>query len=283
MIMAATTPPPSPIPVSEGLHLIPLPQPIAGFDAFISSWLYSGEHRFLVDVGPSGTAPLLIACLHAAGIHTLDAILLTHIHIDHSGGIGEVAAAFPSAPIVCHARAAPHLVDPQKLWAFQQRDMLALSLDTKINMLRPYVERAGWVTEPAPREVDPLLGQIAAAAGDRIKVAGDILEYDEFFRDDQVLPYDEKAFEKRLRTGDAAVLLKKLRDRLELLDVFDAKHTEACLREFLEHEGVKIGGVIHALRVAVTGKSVGLGMFDTLAILGRESVLARIDRALAML
>jgi len=173
--------------------------------------------------------------------------------------------------------------DPQKLWAFQQRDMLALPLDTKVNVLRPYVVCAGWVTEPVPAEIDELLRQIAAAAGDRIKVAGDILEYDEFFRGNQELSYDEKAFEKRLRKGDAAVLLKKLRDRLELLNVFDARHTEACLREFLEHEGVKIGSVIHALRVAVTGKSVGLGMFDTLAILGRESVLARIDRALAML
>ena len=49
-----------------------------------------------------------------------------------------------------------------------------------------------------------LLGRIAAAAGDRIKTAGDILDYDEFFCDDEQLVYDEKAFDKRLRKGDAA-------------------------------------------------------------------------------
>ncbi|MFO7902368.1 MAG: glutamate--tRNA ligase [Planctomycetota bacterium] len=173
--------------------------------------------------------------------------------------------------------------DPQKLWAFQQRDMLQLPLEEKVGMLRPYVVRAGWVSEPVTAETDELLGRIAMAAGDRIKTAGDVLDYDEFFREDDHLHYDEKAFNKRLRKGDAATLLKKFRDHLEALDGFDAPATEACLRQFIDQEGVKIGNVIHALRVAVTGKSVGLGMFDTLAILGRDRVLARIDRALALL
>lgn len=172
--------------------------------------------------------------------------------------------------------------DPRKLWAFQQRDMLALPLDEKVKMLRPYVVRAGWVNEPVPEEIDQLLRRIAVAAGDRIKVAGDVLDYDEFFCKDQELQYDEKAFNKRLRKGEAATRLKQFRDQLESVDVFDAAHTEACLRAFIEREGIKIGQVIHALRVAVTGKSVGLGMFETLAILGRDSVLARIDRALAL-
>ena len=57
----------------------------------------------------------------------------------------------------------------------------------------------------------------------------------------------------------------------------------ACLRAFIDSEGLKIGDVIHALRVAVTGKPVGLGMFDCLTLLGRERVLARIDQTLRML
>jgi glutamyl-tRNA synthetase len=53
------------------------------------------------------------------------------------------------------------------------------------------------------------------------------------------------------------------------------------LRAFVEAEGIKIGDVIHAIRVAVTGKSTGPGLFDCLALLGRMRCLARIDRALA--
>ncbi len=54
------------------------------------------------------------------------------------------------------------------------------------------------------------------------------------------------------------------------------------MKGFVEQQGVKIGQIIHALRVATTGKGVGLGMFDALGLLGRERCLKRIDRALAM-
>ena len=128
-----------------------------------------------------------------------------------------------------------------------------------------------------------LLGQIAVAAGDRIKTAGDILDYGEFFCEDEQLAFDEKAFNKRLRKGDAGDRLRSFRADLAALDNFDAATTEVSLRQFLEREGVKIGDVIHALRVAVTGKAVGLGMFDCLEILGQDRVLSRIDRALEML
>ena len=53
------------------------------------------------------------------------------------------------------------------------------------------------------------------------------------------------------------------------------------MKGFVESEGIKMGEVIHSLRVAVTGKAVGLGMFDTLGLLGRDAVLRRISRALA--
>lgn len=52
---------------------------------------------------------------------------------------------------------------------------------------------------------------------------------------------------------------------------------------FVASEGIKIGQIIHAVRVAVTGKTIGFGLFDILAILGRQSSLARIDRALGQL
>jgi glutamyl-tRNA synthetase len=54
------------------------------------------------------------------------------------------------------------------------------------------------------------------------------------------------------------------------------------LSDFVQAEGVQIGQIIHTLRVAVTGKAIGFGVFETLAILGKEHSLTRIDRALAM-
>jgi glutamyl-tRNA synthetase len=177
----------------------------------------------------------------------------------------------------------PASFDPQKLWAFEQREMLQLPLEEKVALLGSFLVQAGWVSHPVPEEAESRLRRIAEAAGDRIKTGGDILDYGEFFCDDQDLVYDEKAVDKRLRRGEAAALLRRFRDQLAQLERFDAESTEACLRQFIENEGIKIGQVIHALRVAVTGKPVGLGMFDTLEILGRRRVLNRIDQALAMI
>jgi glutamyl-tRNA synthetase len=123
------------------------------------------------------------------------------------------------------------------------------------------------------------VARILTAADDRIKVAGDILEFREFFIEDEDMEFDEKAFEKRIRKPDAVPLLVAFRAELASVETFDAASTEAALRAFIEAHAIKMGNIIHALRVAVTGKAVGVGMFDTLEILGRESCLARIDRA----
>ena len=67
---------------------------------------------------------------------------------------------------------------------------------------------------------------------------------------------------------------------MESATEFDAASLETLLQDFLSSEGIKIGRIIHAIRVAVTGKAVGFGLFEILAILGRKRCLARIDRAL---
>ena len=177
----------------------------------------------------------------------------------------------------------PASFDPLKLWAFEQRAMLALPLEEKVALTLPFVQAAGWVAAPASDQWCHRLGRVLMAAGDRIKTAGDILDFPEFFCQDDALEFDTQAFDKRIRNSDGSRLLATFRQQLEVVDPFDAANTEAALRLFLQNEGVKIGDIIHALRVAVTGKSVGLGMFDALDILGRERVLERIDRALGML
>jgi glutamyl-tRNA synthetase len=178
---------------------------------------------------------------------------------------------------------APASFDPQKLLAFQGHYMQEVSPKRKAALLLPFLQQAGLVAEPPPCDVGPYLRQVAAAAGDRIVVAGDVLNFREFFVTDEQLVYDPKAVDKRLRKPpEAARLLGGFRTRLEQAEAFDAAHLERLLHDFVRDENVGIGQVIHALRVAVTGKAVGLGMFDTLAILGRERCLARIDRALAL-
>jgi glutamyl-tRNA synthetase len=176
---------------------------------------------------------------------------------------------------------APASFDPKKLWAFQDREMQKLPLEVKAALCSGFLERAGLLSPPYPTEMERKMRQVLTAAGDRIKTAGDILDYAGFFVETDRLSYDDAAFDKRLRKPAEAVgLLRKFRERLATATAFDPAALEKLLNDFVQAEGVGIGQVIHALRLAVTGKAVGFGLFEGLAILGREECLSRIDRAL---
>jgi glyoxylase-like metal-dependent hydrolase (beta-lactamase superfamily II) len=71
----------------------------------------------LVDPGPASTLPALRAGLERGGLSLadVDAILLTHIHLDHAGAAGTIVAEHPRVRVYVHERGAPHLIDPTKL------------------------------------------------------------------------------------------------------------------------------------------------------------------------
>ena len=85
------------------------------------------------------------------------------------------------------------------------------------------------------------------------------------------------------RKPGAAELLARFRDALAAVEPFDVPHLEAALNDFVAAEGIKIGDIIHAVRVATTGKAVGPGLYDCLEILGKQTCLARIDETLKRL
>ncbi len=178
---------------------------------------------------------------------------------------------------------APASFDPQKLLAFQDRAMRNVSPERKTQLALPFLQQAGLVPDPATNDVNDKLTAILQAAGDRIKITGEILDYDSFFVPDDQLEFDSKAFAKRItKPPMAAELLRRFCQQLAAVEAFDVPSLEQLLHDFVEQQDIKIGEIIHALRVAVTGKPVGFGMFDTLAILGRGSCLARIERALSI-
>lgn len=174
--------------------------------------------------------------------------------------------------------------DPKKLWAFQDHYMQQLTVDEKVERMLPFLSRAGLLASGEDREARQLLAKIISAAGDRLKVAGDILAYaDFFFLADDSYPFDTDAVKKHLSKPEAVARLARFRDRLAQLDAFDVETLERAMQEFLSAEQIRISEVIHAIRVAVTGKAVGPGLYDCLALLGQQRALARLHRALETL
>jgi glutamyl-tRNA synthetase len=182
----------------------------------------------------------------------------------------------------------PASLDVKKLFAFQETHA------QKVGWVVPVLQRAKLIPSPAPADVVRTVTQIMIAAADRIKVAGDVLDYAFFFLPDDQLAYDEKAVEKFLRKPPAVEWVRKLRGllastppgepaRMPAFELFDAPVLKRGVEEFAQAEGAKPGDVSQALRVAVTGKGVGFDAYATLAILGRDRCLARIDRALTKL
>lgn len=169
--------------------------------------------------------------------------------------------------------------DPKKLWAFQDHYMQAFPLKSKVAKCLGYLQAAGLVADPAPCEVGPKLTRIVEATAERIKTFGDVVAYADFFFVEEV-EFNEKDFKKRLLAEGAAELLAAFAERLASVDPFEPGPLEETLQGFVAEREIKPAALVHPVRVALTGRGVGPGLYDCLAILGKETCLERIERAL---
>jgi glutamyl-tRNA synthetase len=173
----------------------------------------------------------------------------------------------------------PASFDPAKLVAFQAHYMKAVPLEEKVRRVLPFLERAKLVMPHASPDVLEQVARVVTTLGDRLKVFGDVITQGAFFFGEEV-SYDEKAFAKRVRAPGVAERLADYRRWLESREAFDAAALEAGTQSWLAERGLALGDIVHAVRVATTGTGAGPGLFDCLALLGKETCLRRIDRAL---
>lgn len=96
---------------------------MGGHSGITAGYLIRSDRPCLVETGTALSAPQVIESLHSLGVGSQDlaTVVVTHIHLDHAGGVGDIAAAFPMAQVVVHERGARHLVDPTKLVASAHR------------------------------------------------------------------------------------------------------------------------------------------------------------------
>jgi len=90
---------------------------LGGWERVTAGYLIDGEAPVLVETGSQSSVPVLLEALSAIGVGAgeLAGVAVTHIHLDHAGGVGDVARAFPSATVYVHEKGARHLADPTRL------------------------------------------------------------------------------------------------------------------------------------------------------------------------
>ncbi len=170
---------------------------------------------------------------------------------------------------------APASFDPKKLVAFQGQRFADLPEEYRLAAVTPYAESAGLLQCENAAEI---LQKVVQSASDRLTIAGDILDYDYFFIES--IQDDEAAFDKRIRNAESATdRLTALADQLSSLSSFDSESIEKQVNTFCKVQEIKLRDIIHALRIATTGRTSGFGMFETLAILGKPRVLERLNAA----
>ena len=236
--------------------------------------LQSGDHRLLPHAGFLPEAILNYLLLLGWSLDDKTEVLSPAEQIAHFSleRVNKAAASF----------------DPKKLVSFQERYMQALPVEERLRLVLPYVEQAGWIPAPASEADREKVRGIVAAASDRIKVSGDILDYDEFFVADEALVYDEKAFDKRIRGAagaPAAPRRARLRDRGPAGRTPPSTPPRSRSSSPISSPRAVSAWAPSSTRCASRspGKPVGFGLFDILALLGRERVLARLARTLRVL
>jgi glutamyl-tRNA synthetase len=159
----------------------------------------------------------------------------------------------------------PAVFDEQKLRHMDGLWLRELPVDDLTSRLEQYTGRSG-------------LGEAVEISREKIQTLADFWPLVGWAFDGPA--DDPAAFERTIGRDGGAESLRAARDELASVEPFDAEHIDAALRGVVERLGEKPGRVFQPVRVAIAGTTVSPGIFESLALLGRDESLARIDAAL---
>jgi glutamyl-tRNA synthetase len=162
-----------------------------------------------------------------------------------------------------------------KLEWFNHQHLLRLSDDALVRRLEPLLGAAGWWRDDLATTDFEWLRKVLALLRPRAKK---LTEYVEGLRPFVTAPleYDPEAAARHLSANGLGAHVQALQAAFETAS-FDEASLEHALRQVAETRGVKAGVLIHATRIAMTGRMVSPGLFEMLVLLGRERVLARLQ------
>jgi glutamyl-tRNA synthetase len=185
---------------------------------------------------------------------------------------------------VTDVNASSAFFDERKLRAFNGEYIRALPVDGFIAACQPWLTGSATIPPPPwqPADFDPAaFAAVAPLAQTRVAVLSEIVPYVDFlFLDDPLI--DEGAWAKAMKDGSADLLAGAI-GAYEIVPDWQPEALKAAMEEIAAAHGLKLGKAQAPVRVAVTGRTVGLPLFESLAVLGRDRTLARLQAARARL
>ena len=168
--------------------------------------------------------------------------------------------------------------NPEKLDWLNAAHIARMSLAELAHRTEPLLRDAGLWTDDLATARTKWWHGVLALLQPRLKMLRDVVEQSRPFLERDVV-FDQRAVEKHLHVAGMAGHLAALVSALEDVS-FDAASLEAALRGVADARGVKAAALIHATRVAITGRAVSPGLFETMALVGRATLVARVSRAI---
>jgi len=190
-------------------------------------------------------------------------------------GIEELIQRFTLEGIVNH----PVVFDIQKAEWMNGVYIREADLDRLTSLCLPYLQDAGLVPAHPSKSELSYVREVVALEQDRMKVLSDIVELSRFFFE-EAPEFEDKGFKKYLTKEYVPTLLRHLFFRIGNVAVLTTESVEEVVREIGDQMGLSGGQIIHPIRMAVTGRTVGPGLFELMATLGKDRILSRLNRAL---
>lgn len=172
---------------------------------------------------------------------------------------------------------APAAFDPEKLFWVNAQHMRSTGPEELSAQVRPFLERAGVPSADAERLLR-CIPLIQPRANSLVEMAEQLRPLMTGAAD---LVYDAGAVQKNC-DEEARARVRDVRERLAALNVLDREVVHGVIHGYVEETGIKFKAVAPALRVSLLGSGGGPDLADTVAALGREETLARLDRALRL-
>ncbi|MGQ9698866.1 MAG: glutamate--tRNA ligase, partial [Armatimonadota bacterium] len=172
----------------------------------------------------------------------------------------------------------PAVFDIQKLEWMNGEYIRMLTPDDLAERVIPFLRGAGLVGEELSSHQKKYIARVMALEQERMKKLSEAPALVDFFLRDEI-EYDPKAVSRWLSGDGTGDLLRAVAHALQSLDRWAVDAIEAVVRSVGDEMGRPGGKVIHPVRSAVTGRTVGPGLFETMEVLGRERCVARLKSA----